>query len=210
MVSISNWGTFDIANFGDLLFPLILQQELEKRLGSVAITLSSPQGGPFLPDPAQRVNRIIRMEDPAFFRQASDHAAVVLGGGDIVRFDDAVMAGLYDTSVEQAAASRFMRAFLVDLGLLARAVPVFWNAVGVTFDFAPEVYEQVRKSVKLVQYVSVRDETSRKRLEAAGVDREIRLVPDSAFLLEDLLPKRDLEPVIARLEAAGTFPGGRK
>jgi len=206
MISINHWGTFDILNFGDLLFPLILEWQLKNRLGGLWVTLSSPRGGPFPPDPDRVVQPIIRLEEPAFFQQAVCHDAIVLGGGDIVRLDDSALAGLYKTTADEAAAARFMRAFVIDLGLLARAVPVFWNAVGVPIDFAPKDRERIRKALRDVRYLSVRDDASKRRLEAAGVDREITVVPDSSFCLPQLFPARDLEPEVRGLQDSGFFP----
>jgi hypothetical protein len=150
------------------------------------------------------------MEEPGFFSQALGCDAVVLGGGDIFRSDDAALAGIYRTSRQEAEASRFMRAFMLDLGLLSRAVPVFWNAVGVPLDFAPEEYCRVRKAAERARYLSVRDNASRKRLEAAGVDKDIKVVPDSSFMLGELFPKKTLVPVIQKLVASGMFPHGAK
>ena len=41
---VALWGTFDLENFGDHLFPLITTHELERRLGAVDVRLFSPLG----------------------------------------------------------------------------------------------------------------------------------------------------------------------
>ena len=42
---IAQIGTFDLENYGDLLFPVILENELKKRIQNVEIVLFSPIGG---------------------------------------------------------------------------------------------------------------------------------------------------------------------
>lgn len=121
-ISIAQWGTFDLANFGDLLFPLIFEREIKKRLGDAVVSLRSPIGGPFQPDPRRTVKRIVRFEDPLFYDQILGVDAIVLGGGDIIRFDDWALAGLYGSSADEAIRLRFMRVFLYDLGLLAQVL----------------------------------------------------------------------------------------
>jgi polysaccharide pyruvyl transferase WcaK-like protein len=208
MISINHWGTTDIANYGDLLFPLILEKELQKRLGSVELRLLAPHGGAFRPDPLRTIDRITRFEEPGFYAQAGSCDAVVLGGGDIVRFDEG-LATFYGAAAA-AQSNRFNRLFLYDLGKLARVFPVCWNAVGIPYDFEPDQREDVRRATECVRYLSVRDELSKRRLEQTGIEREVHLVPDTAFLLKQLFSESELEKIIKRLKADGYFPGTGK
>ena len=42
---IAQIGTFDLENYGDLLFPIILENELRERLKDLELILFSPVGG---------------------------------------------------------------------------------------------------------------------------------------------------------------------
>jgi hypothetical protein len=65
---------------------------------------------------------------------------------------------------------------------------------------------RVRAALAQRAVVAVRDEHSRARLEAAGVDRPVDVVPDSAFLLPRVLPAEELAQRREQLRAAGQFP----
>lgn len=79
-IKIQNWGTFDVSNYGDLIFPLILDFEIKKRISEIDITLYSPQGGQFEPEPHRWVKRIIRIEEEGFFNEILNYQGIVLGG----------------------------------------------------------------------------------------------------------------------------------
>jgi len=64
----------------------------------------------------------------------------------------------------------------------------------------------VRKAVQPIRYLSVRDEASKKRLEAAGVEKDVNVVPDSSFLLRELFSTEELDRTIRSLKNSGLFP----
>ena len=86
-------------------------------------------------------------------------------------------------------ASRFAP-FATDLGLLAEVRPVAWNAVGVPVDIPEALVPLLRSATVSVDLLTVRDEASKSRLEAAGVERPIDVVPDTAVLVDDVIPRQ--------------------
>ena len=48
--NVAQIGSFDVENYGDLLFPTVLEEELSKRIKIKELFLFSPNGGkrPFL------------------------------------------------------------------------------------------------------------------------------------------------------------------
>ncbi|MGH9761321.1 MAG: hypothetical protein ACREAC_10810, partial [Blastocatellia bacterium] len=157
MIAITHWGTTDVDNYGDLVFPLILEKQLKSRLGEVQLGLAAPFGGVYPADKSRCVDRIVRFEEPGFYRQIQGSNGIVLGGGDIIRVDEGDLIDLYGTDSD-AGNGRFNRLFLHDLGKLARIFPVYWNAVGVPHEFDPAQHLEVRRATQNIRYLSVRDE----------------------------------------------------
>jgi polysaccharide pyruvyl transferase WcaK-like protein len=107
------------------------------------------------------------------------------------------------------APSRF---FVEALGPeLERRCPAVWNAVGVSVapegPGAPEA-QRLRAALAGRRHVAVRDRYSKERLQRAGVDRPIEVVPDSALLLDRILPAPALAARLERFRAAGCYPTG--
>jgi glycosyltransferase involved in cell wall biosynthesis/polysaccharide pyruvyl transferase WcaK-like protein len=204
---IEAWGTFDVANYGDLLFPLVLDRELAPRVGA-EIRLASPHGGVTPAVPTRDVRRIDAFTDSGFYRQLKGLDGIVLGGGDTVQLHDVVTSALVALASDDPDRDRPYRysSFLLELGFLARRVPVAWNAVGVPSAFDRDVGDTIRLATQAVRYLSVRDETSKHHLEAAGVDTEIHVVPDSAVLVRSVFSSQTLDAALERLRRRGCYP----
>ncbi|OYE05969.1 glycosyltransferase [Nostoc sp. 'Peltigera membranacea cyanobiont' 232] len=203
---IQNWGTFDVSNYGDLIFPLILDFEIKKRISEIDITLYSPQGGQFEPDPNRYVKRIIRLEEEGFLNEILNYKGIVLGGGDIIRFDDAAMVSVYGISQEETEQKRSYRVFIEDLGKLSSLIPVIWNSVGIPFDFDNNQAFFLRKNLDKIPYISVRDALSKEKLINAGIEKEIYIVPDTAFLVARYYPKGNLADIHQDIIQTNEFP----
>ncbi|HEX4867836.1 MAG TPA: polysaccharide pyruvyl transferase family protein, partial [Acidimicrobiales bacterium] len=64
----------------------------------------------------------------------------------------------------------------------------------------------LRRACASVDLLTVRDTGSKARLEAAGVDRDIQVVPDTAVLIDDVLTAPDRAAAAERLRVAGVLP----
>ena len=81
---IGLFGTFDVENYGDLLFPLIAEAELTERLGTVNLhRFSYNDKAP--PDWPYKVTSVVDLP-----QMASALDGVLVGGGFIIRFDKEV------------------------------------------------------------------------------------------------------------------------
>jgi hypothetical protein len=76
----------------------------------------------------------------------------------------------------------------------------------VPFDIEPRHATRFRWALERRPHVSVRDRASAERLRAAGVGREIALVPDPAVLLPRLFPPTMLASRLNSLRSAGSYP----
>ncbi len=173
MIRVGMVGTFDVANFGDLLFPLVARAELRRRLGDVEIHpywyhARSAASWPFHVAPLERLPEEVETLD-----------LLLVGGGDIVRFDALVALGYQPSS----SAIHHPTGFWLAPILVAHVagVPVAWNAPGVPGPVPAWARALVRASVMASDYVNVRDRASRELLATVAPDADIAVVPDSCF-----------------------------
>ena len=140
-------------------------------------------------------------------RLATDLDCVVIGGGEIIHTNDDALALAYGVDADELARMEPSGWFIEGLGPdLEPAVPVVWHAVGVPFDPSPDDAGRLGAALARRDYIAVRDELSRDRLQRAGVGRPIEVVPDSALLLSRVLPPDVLARRVEQLRATGSYP----
>lgn len=165
---LAHFGTFDVPNYGDLLFPRIA----EYRLGDMfdEIVHVSPAGGAVYRD----VARSISFADFLKSRLVVD--AVMVGGGNILHANGTTLAEY--SSVKQSA---YPSLWLGAAQVAARQnVPLVMNAPGAPRTFGRLGAPLVRRALSYASYRSVRDHHSEDVLKQAGVN-EVHVVPDSAL-----------------------------
>ena len=172
-------GTFDVANYGDLLFPLIAESELKERLGEVTVVPISynSQTPPHWPYSVLSVTKLPEM--------IQELDGLLIGGGFLIRFDKDVAPGY----VPQNAEIHHPTGFWLTPALLAlqHNVPLLWNAPGMHSNEIPAwAHPLVKLAFEQSQYVSVRDVPSGVVIEQlTGVP--VAVVPDTAFRIPRLL-----------------------
>jgi polysaccharide pyruvyl transferase WcaK-like protein len=203
------WGTFDVENYGDHLFPRVAAHELGRRLAGVEVRAYSPLGWlhPTRMDGGEPAEALGPWGPSRRVELAAELRCVIIGGGEIIHTRDELLAPAYDTTADEMRRLAPSRWFIEGLGPeLERTCPVVWHAVGVPFDLTGDEAAQLRVALAGRPYISVRDERSRTRLLDAGVDAEIAVVPDSALLVRRVLPDSLLEKRRAYLRAMGWYP----
>src|SRR5262249_6563241 len=141
-------GTFDVANYGDLLFPLIAQHNLP---GIDVIPVSPTSGRTVFRDalPPTAIAEALSM--------SLRGDAVLIGGGYIIHDQPAGFLEEYRAAdaIGWAYPSLWLGATLV---AAMQDIPVLWNAPGAPFPFArPRRESVVRDALRAATYVSVRD-----------------------------------------------------
>jgi hypothetical protein len=206
---IALWGTFDVDNYGDHLFPRVARHELGRRLPDAVVTAFAPYGwlhptglddgrpaaplGPWSPERAGRL--------------AAAHHLVVVGGGELIHLHDPMLAPVYETTPDELSRLAPSRFFVEGLGPdLEADCPVVWHGVGVPWVPAGEAAARLRAALGPRPYVTVRDRHSAERLAAAGVERPVDVVPDSALLADRIMPEAALRARLDGLRAAGAYP----
>jgi polysaccharide pyruvyl transferase WcaK-like protein len=192
---IANIGTFDVENFGDLLFPEILKRGLSARIDLNPISLFSPTGGPKPFEPHTIIQPITHFDAE---HKKYKFNAIILGGGDLFRLDTSI-SEFYTEGMTPATQ------LLWNVSTFAEkySIPVIWNSIGVPFKFSSDNERQlVRDYCNHIKYLAVRDPLSKKILLDAGVDREILVVPDTAVALSKFFDKTTLARHFSELNNA--------
>jgi glycosyltransferase involved in cell wall biosynthesis/polysaccharide pyruvyl transferase WcaK-like protein/DNA-binding FrmR family transcriptional regulator len=176
---IAHFGAFDHDSYGDVLFPHIV----ENALPEFDFVHVSPTGGrPPWSD----------ARDCISVRQAvarDDWDGVLLGGGDIVQMSPWTTDNWIDGSPLSVAP---MQGLWISASLLAARlnIPLAWNVPGVSE--MPTGTEDDLASIALtaIDYLSVRDEISKRRLLDAFGLTNVFVATDSALHLPSMWPKR--------------------
>lgn len=180
-MKLAHFGTFDVENYGDLLFPLILERRLADFCDEF-IHVSPVGGSPLWGDCVRTVNFHTFLQDTSYID------GVVIGGGHVIRAAPAPLK-VYepddDTTYDRGGISSFVAYPSLWLGAAYVAarhdVPFCWNGPGVFAGFDPVAAELLRWTASVTDYLTVRDEASRRFLEEAGVSQEIGIIPDTAL-----------------------------
>jgi len=202
-------GTFDVANFGDLLFPRIFEREVAERLEVAETVPYSPYGWehPVPLDGGRYARPLGAWTDQRCDELTSDLDLLAIGGGELIHHRDDVYAVYYDDD-EATLIQRRPSGFFID-GLGAHRedrCSVVWHSVGVPFDFDSETTKRVLRALETKTYVSVRDDLSARRLRATSFDGDIHVVPDSGILMPRLFPDVLLERRMRWLRSMGWYP----
>jgi len=187
------FGTFDVENYGDLLFPLIAEAELSRRLGPLTLTRYSyhDRSRPSWPFAVHSLTRL-----PG---DALELDGVIIGGGHVIRFDKAVAPGYLPPSPD----IHHPTGYWLTPALVARdaGLPVVWNAPGVHGDVPAWARPLMTLAMSTSRYVSVRDEASRRTLAPYAREVPVHVVPDSAFGVGQLVDVREPSSGFSRLRA---------
>jgi polysaccharide pyruvyl transferase WcaK-like protein len=180
---VAHFGTFDVANYGDLLFPRVIEKHLAP-LGADVIHVSPVGGEPVWQDCVPTLS----------FEEAmsSTFDAIVVGGGHLIHARPASVAA-YQVDAETA---RLAYAGLwLGAGELAGRleVPLVWNAPGVPGPFLGNVGPLACWAAASVDRLAVRDRRSLLRLRDSGFAGPATVALDTAVEVEALFSQAERE-----------------
>lgn len=180
---VAIFGTFDVQNYGDLLFPIIAEAELGRRLGPVELHRFSyhEKRRPEWPYAVTSLTELPGM--------AASLDGVLIGGGFLIRFDKVVAHGYGPTTPDIHHPTGYW--LTPALIALQHAVPVMWNAPGMHCNSIPDwARPLLTMALEQSQYVRVRDAPTRDTLGALTQRAEIEVLPDTAFGLPRLIDEQ--------------------
>ncbi len=189
-------GTFDLRNYGDLLFPLLAEAELKARLGAVRLHRFS-YNARTPPDWPYPVTSTADLPE-----KAAGLDGLLIGGGYLIRFDKAVAPGYGPPS----PAIHHPTGYWLTPALIAlqSGIPLVWNAPGLHRNEIPEwAHPLMELALTQSRYVAVRDQPTREALKRFTDPSRITVVPDTAFGLSSLLADEPSSDLIRLREAAG-------
>jgi lipopolysaccharide transport system ATP-binding protein len=176
-------GTFDVENYGDLLFPLIAQLQLKKRNERIKILAFSPNAvSKNQPWPLD----VYSTESIAGILPSL--SALLIGGGQIVRFDKGYPIPITSNSnlpVDYWLSPAAMGALL--------GKPIIWNAIGAWTGSPVPLWclDALKKTISASALVAVRDDATYEHLSKVNPTVEIQNTPDTAFSLARLWPNKE-------------------
>jgi len=185
-------GTFDVGNYGDLLFPIVAAHRLG-RLGWRVLPVSPTMQPSGFADalPALPLAEIV---------DRTRFDAVLIGGGDIIHGWRADFLREYRIGDLPGWAYTALWFGATAAAALAD-VPVAWNAPGVPSPF-PEQPRRLalQPALAAADYVAVRDPASAQFL-GSTTEAEIAVVPDTVAELAQVWPRAVLAPMFRALAA---------
>src|SRR5688572_20213140 len=121
-------GTFDLQNYGDLLFPLLARAELGDRLGPVRVHSFSyrAKAADTWPYPVTSVSELPLL--------AASLDGLLVGGGFLIRFDKDVAPGYAPPGGIHHPTGYWLTPALI---ALQHGVPLVWNAPGMHHNDVP-------------------------------------------------------------------------
>jgi len=179
-------GTFDVRNYGDLLFPLLAAHRLEPH--EIRLRPASPTGR----DTGWR-DAVSTEPLPAALYGPQAMDGVLIGGGNIIHARSVTLPDYAKAGVADWAYGGLWLG--ATLAAARRRVPVAWNAPGVPHGFDLAEQPVLHAALQAASHLAVRDDESAAFL-APGV---AQVVPDTALGLAALWPRKTLEPVYRQL-----------
>ena len=186
-------GVFDLKNYGDHLFYILFEQELKHRKMDCTLDLYSTfeYEHQFYGE-----RKIYALEDLEKKHLKTPYDAIIVGGGGIINL-------LYSEQKLDSQSDEFIKYSFGDLWVIPALVaekyeiPCMWNAPEVPNPFTDECREFVKSVCASLDYISVRDEKSKKYLTDCKVSGEtVFVVPDTALIIHKYFEKESLQKMV--------------
>lgn len=190
---VAHYGTFDVANFGDSLFPLIL----ENRLPGHDFVHVSPLGGS---------SKYVDGRSSVAVRDAEGErfGAIIVGGGNTINNRSTPLA-----DYKSISRSAYPSIWLGALTLAERhGVPLLVNGPSVSDALpGPGTRLLLKKLARDATYIAVRDSVSAGVLARVHPGSAIGVIPDTAFDVDRLWGRTERQRWVGRwdLEHVRTF-----
>lgn len=187
-LKIAFTGTYDIENYGDHLFPLIFKRKMELMKVDCDIFLFSPLGGMQGYNQGVPVYPLVTLEQ---MHQEENFDAIIIGGGGILHYAYGKQKVKGDTDYVDYPV--FETWIIPSIVAMRNKVRIIWNIPGGYHSFIGSYAPLTKFFCQYVDYLSVRDEYTKKILVDSGIAPEsINVYDDSAFIMTECVSNQKL------------------
>lgn len=173
-------GVFDLANYGDHLFPIIFNSEMKKRGLDVELELFSPFECQQIYDESKHVYPLRNLEK---MHLDTPFDAIVIAGGEVVHLFRA-------SQITEIGSKNYKEYTISEVWLIPAfiankyKIKLLWNCPGILLKFDMAMKNLVKTLCESIDYLSVRNIFSKECLKECGIDEtKINVIPDTALLL---------------------------
>lgn len=199
---LAHVGAFDFENYGDLLFPFVLEEHLKRFLDIEEIVLFAPLGGPMPFEEGRTVYPVEKLEE---LHQKKPFNAIVVGGGDLIHFVK-IQVIMPNLSKEKVCYSPYHLWACCSILAAKYNLPLLWNAPGVPFAFSEQQKPFIKALTNVADYVSVRDYVSQENLQPV-CEQAVQVVPDTVCSISSLISREQLTSYYHRVcKRFGFYP----
>ena len=184
---IGMFGTFDVENYGDLLFPVIAEYELKQRLENIEIvkySYNEKKDSSWV----YNVKSLVDLLEDSTGVQSLD--CILIGGGHLIRFDKKVANHYFPPLPQIPHPTGYW--LVPALTGIAAGRPVVWNTPGSSSELPEWAHGLLSFVLNQSAYVSVRDQLSLEALRKTGFDGECKVIPDTVFKIAHHFPRENL------------------
>ncbi|OGX51385.1 MAG: hypothetical protein A2267_02430 [Omnitrophica WOR_2 bacterium RIFOXYA12_FULL_38_10] len=209
------YGAFDRHNYGDLLFPLVLDRLIKEK------TYNKIYIAGLINSDLTKYGSLKTFSIKKVLKESNEKAAVILGGGDIIGCDwqsavsyllpktiSALFERFFCRIAPQYTEKFIKRIFGVNYAMpfcpeffeMGESRKIIYNSVGATAisNFNDDDIKKVTNVLNQATYISVRDNFSSDQIERIlGVVPV--LAPDSAQMMSELFTKEEIDKKTSRL-----------
>lgn len=172
---IINIGGYDVNNFGDLLFPYIVNHFVDEEVIHFSLTGSKTSWN----------DSIVTKSFYFLDKYAKEASAIILGGGHLI--------SIAPTNIEEFSKIDNLKkmaypSFWIYPTFLANKyrIPIIWSSVGIQNILSAEFKGIGSEVFKQIDYLSVRDSFSKSIVNKLGVN--CSLLPDTVLDIDKVFP----------------------
>ena len=195
--NIAICGTFNIENYGDVMFPEIFKRSMQKRNFDCELFLISP--GKTVEETLCPNTKVYSVSELDMLHKKYGLNAIVIGGGALIHYNkipvklpnenDFSQYNIYDswfTPIEFA---------------IRNNIKVLFNLPQIPYDFPEQLYDVTEKAFQNIDYISLRDSVSSEKIKAIFAENSpsITVCPDSVCCMCNVLPPEELLPLKQKL-----------
>lgn len=192
--NIAHFGAFNIESYGDSLFAEVLRNEISKRLDIDNIILFSIDG---IDVSYNNNGKVYSYSEFDTVNEKIGFDAIVVGGGELLHYKPIEFANKSLNEIYKYPAGKIWK-YPIEMGE-KYDIPIIFNAVGVPYDIEQCDKLDFLQFLSKIAYLSVRDNYSYERLVDFVECDNLKLVPDSVFMINKYYDKIRLESIFINI-----------